>query len=134
MTVGLFLLSAGHFLAVWGGEFIPQLQEGDFAFHCILPQGHFPKTEFGNFYASLSLIREFDEVKMVIGKTGSAEVPTDPMPLETTDLIIVLKPQDEWKSGRSYDEIGRGYHFSDLRTFLGSSLRKTNLYKCASTN
>ena len=43
---------------------------------------------------------------MVIGKTGSAEVPTDPMPLETSDLIIVLKPQNEWKSGRSFDQLG----------------------------
>lgn len=104
-AVGLFLLSAGIFSRM-GGEFIPQLQEGDFAFHCILPQGTSLKQSLETSMQASRLIREFDEVKMVIGKTGSAEVPTDPMPLETTDLIIVLKPQDEWKSGRSYDELG----------------------------
>lgn len=44
------------------------------------------------------IIKQFDEVKMVVGKTGSAEVPTDPMPPEATDMIIVLKPQSEWKT------------------------------------
>ena len=105
IAVGLFLLSVGIFSRM-GGEFIPQLQEGDFAFHCILPQGTSLKQSLETSMQASRLIREFDEVKMVIGKTGSAEVPTDPMPLETTDLIIVLKPQDEWKSGRSYDELG----------------------------
>jgi len=52
------------------------------------------------------IIKEFDEVKMVVGKTGAAEVPTDPMPPEATDIMVVLKPQKEWKSGRSYEELG----------------------------
>jgi len=43
---------------------------------------------------------------MVVGKTGAAEVPTDPMPPEATDIMVVLKPQKEWKSGRSYEELG----------------------------
>ncbi len=51
------------------------------------------------------IIKEFDEVKMVVGKTGAAEVPTDPMPPEATDLMIILKPQDEWKTKKSYDEL-----------------------------
>ena len=42
---------------------------------------------------------------MVVGKTGSAEVPTDPMPPEATDMMIILKPQNEWKSNKSYDEL-----------------------------
>ena len=104
-TVGLFLLSAGIFSRM-GGEFIPQLQEGDFAFHCILPQGTSLSQSLETSMQASRLIREFQEVKMVIGKTGSAEVPTDPMPLETSDLIIVLKPQNEWKSGRSFDQLG----------------------------
>ena len=52
------------------------------------------------------LQNNFDEVKMVVGKTGAGEVPTDPMPPEATDMMIILKPQDEWKSGRTYDELG----------------------------
>ena len=104
-TVVLFVLAVGIFSRM-GGEFIPQLQEGDFAFHCILPQGTSLKQSLETSMQASRLIREFDEVKMVIGKTGSAEVPTDPMPLEASDIMIVLKSQDQWKSGRSYEELG----------------------------
>jgi len=52
------------------------------------------------------IIKQFDEVKMVVGKTGAAEVPTDPMPPEATDLMVILKPQDEWKTKKSYTELG----------------------------
>jgi cobalt-zinc-cadmium resistance protein CzcA len=51
------------------------------------------------------LIKEFDEVKMVVGKTGSAEVPTDPMPPEATDMMIILKQPSEWKRDISYEEL-----------------------------
>ena len=104
-TMVLFVLAVGIFSRM-GGEFIPQLQEGDFAFHCILPPGTSLKQSLETSMQASRLIREFDEVKMVIGKTGSAEVPTDPMPLEASDIVIVLKSQDQWKSGRSYEELG----------------------------
>ena len=103
-AVVLFVLAVGIFSRM-GGEFIPQLQEGDFAFHCILPPGTSLKQSLETSMQASRLIREFDEVKMVIGKTGSAEVPTDPMPLEASDIVIVLKSQDQWKSGRSYEEL-----------------------------
>lgn len=88
-----------------GGEFIPQLQEGDFAFHCILPQGSSLSQSIETSMQASRIVKQFDEVKMVVGKTGSAEVPTDPMPPEATDMIIILKPLDEWKSGRTYTEL-----------------------------
>lgn len=88
-----------------GGEFIPQLQEGDFAFHCILPQGSSLSQSVETSMQASRIIKQFDEVKMVVGKTGFAEVPTDPMPPEATDLIIILKPQSEWKSTKPCDEL-----------------------------
>ncbi len=88
-----------------GGEFIPQLQEGDFAFHCILPQGSSLSQSIETSMQASRMIKEFEEVKMVVGKTGAAEVPTDPMPPEASDLMIILKPKTEWKSGRTYDEL-----------------------------
>ncbi|WP_199119779.1 CusA/CzcA family heavy metal efflux RND transporter [Pedobacter sp. ASV28] len=88
-----------------GGEFIPQLAEGDFAFHCILPQGSSLSQSIETSMQASRMIKQFEEVKMVVGKTGSAEVPTDPMPPEATDVMIILKPKKEWKSGRSYDEL-----------------------------
>ena len=51
------------------------------------------------------IIKGFDEVKMVVGKTGAAEVPTDPMPPEATDMMIILKPQEEWKRDITYEEL-----------------------------
>ncbi|TDQ73741.1 CusA/CzcA family heavy metal efflux RND transporter [Sphingobacterium yanglingense] len=89
-----------------GGEFIPQLQEGDFAFHCILPQGSSLSQSIETSMKASRIIKEFDEVRMVVGKTGAAEVPTDPMPPEATDMMVILKPQSEWTSGRTYDELG----------------------------
>lgn len=103
-TVALFAFSILIFSRM-GGEFIPQLKEGDFAFHCILPQGSSLTQSIETSMQASRIIKEFDEVKMVVGKTGSAEVPTDPMPPEATDLIIVLKPQSDWKTKKSYDEL-----------------------------
>lgn len=88
-----------------GGEFIPQLQEGDYAFHCILPQGTSLTQSVETSMQASRIIKSFPEVKMVVGKTGSAEVPTDPMPPEATDLIIMLKPKSEWKTTKDYNEL-----------------------------
>ncbi|MFN1219547.1 CusA/CzcA family heavy metal efflux RND transporter [Chryseobacterium kwangjuense] len=103
-TILVFVISAFLFKNM-GGEFIPQLQEGDYAFHCILPQGSSLSQSIETSMQASRIIKNFDEVKMVVGKTGSAEVPTDPMPPEATDLIVVLKPQSEWKSKKSYTEL-----------------------------
>ena len=88
-----------------GGEFIPQLQEGDYAFHCILPQGTSLSQSVETSMQASRIIRSFPEVEMVVGKTGSAEVPTDPMPPEATDLIIKLKPKSEWKTTKDYNQL-----------------------------
>jgi heavy metal efflux system protein len=103
-TIVVFGISVFVFSKM-GGEFIPTLQEGDFAFHCILPQGTSLSQSIETSMQASRLIKEFDEVKMVVGKTGAAEVPTDPMPPEATDLMIILKQPDEWKRPVSYNEL-----------------------------
>lgn len=104
VTIAIFGLSLFVFSRL-GGEFIPQLQEGDFAFHCILPQGSSLSQSIETSMLASRIIKTFPEVESVVGQTGSAEIPTDPMPPEATDLIINLKPIKEWKSGLSYDEL-----------------------------
>ncbi len=104
LAVSIFFIALFLFSKM-GGEFIPQLQEGDFAFHCILPQGSSLNQSIETSMQASRIIRQFEEVKMVVGKTGAAEVPTDPMPPEASDLMVVLKPQKEWTSGRSYNEL-----------------------------
>ncbi len=103
-AVALLALSAVIFSRM-GGEFIPQLQEGDFAIHCILPQGTSLSQSVETSMQASRILRTFPEVKMVVGKTGSAEVPTDPMPPEGSDLMVSLKPRSEWPQKKSYDEL-----------------------------
>ena len=103
-SILIFVIAIGVFSRM-GGEFIPTLKEGDFAFHCILPQGTSLSQSIETSMQASRLIKEFNEVKMVVGKTGAGEVPTDPMPPEATDLMIILKPQKEWKEKKSYDEL-----------------------------
>lgn len=103
-AVGLLAIALITF-GKMGGEFIPQLQEGDYAFHCILPQGTSLTQSVETSMQASRIIKSFPEVKMVVGKTGSAEVPTDPMPPEATDLIIMLKPKSEWTTTKDYNEL-----------------------------
>jgi len=88
-----------------GGEFIPQLEEGDYAFHCILPQGTSLSQSVETSMQAIRIIKSFPDVKLVVGKTGSADIPTDPMPPEATDMIIVLKPKKEWTTTDDYKEL-----------------------------
>jgi cobalt-zinc-cadmium resistance protein CzcA len=104
LTITVFLVSVVLF-ANMGGEFIPTLQEGDFAFHCILPQGTSLSQSIETSMQASRIAKQFAEVKMVVGKTGSAEVPTDPMPPEATDMMIILKQPRDWKRDITYDEL-----------------------------
>ena len=122
VTVAVFVVSVFLFSRI-GGEFIPTLQEGDFAFHCILPQGTSLSQSLETSMQASRLIKEFDEVKMVVGKTGAAEVPTDPMPPEATDMMIILKPQSEWKRDVSYDELAEEFE-ERLNTIPGVFFEK----------
>ncbi len=101
-----------------GGEFIPQLQEGDYAFHCILPQGSSLSQSIETSMQASRILKNFPEVKEVIGKTGSAEVPTDPMPPEATDLIVVLKDKKEWTTTKDYSKLA-GLMEEKLETIPG---------------
>lgn len=104
LTLAIFGFSLFVFSKM-GAEFIPQLEEGDFAFHCILPQGSSLEQSVETSMLASRIIRSFPEVESVVGQTGTAEIPTDPMPPEVTDLIINLKPIKEWESGMTYEEL-----------------------------
>jgi cobalt-zinc-cadmium resistance protein CzcA len=122
ITIVIFLITAFIFSRM-GGEFIPTLQEGDFAFHCILPQGTSLSQSIETSMQAARLIKEFNEVKMVVNKTGSAEVPTDPMPPEATDVMIILKPENEWRRNISYDELAEEFE-EKLSTIPGVFFEK----------
>lgn len=89
-----------------GGEFIPELDEGDFATNYTIRQGSslLQTIEVGTQLENL-LIKNFPEVKEVVSKIGTSEIPTDPMPIESADLIIVLKDKKEWTSATDKEEL-----------------------------
>lgn len=89
-----------------GGEFIPQLDEGDLAFHVILKPGSSLEEAIKTSTRVEGLIlKKFPEVKDILTKFGVSEIPTDPMPMEIGDCIVKLKPRDEWTSASSKDEL-----------------------------
>lgn len=89
-----------------GGEFIPTLDEGDLATHVIISSGSSLSQEIETTtLAEQILMERFPEVTMVISKIGSAEIPTDPMPMEAADLIVILKDKKEWTSAKTKEEL-----------------------------
>lgn len=97
--VALFVLSR------LGGEFIPALEEGDFALETrVLPGSNLNVSVDAATKASKVLMK-FPEVEKVVSKIGSGEVPTDPMPIDAQDLMIILKDKKEWKTGSTFSEL-----------------------------
>lgn len=89
-----------------GAEFIPTLDEGDFAMQMTLPAGSsLSKSIEVSLAAEKKLKEEFPEIKHVVAKIGTAEVPTDPMAVEDADVMIVMKPFAEWTSADSREEM-----------------------------
>lgn len=104
-TFVLFVFSLFVFNGL-GGEFIPSLDEGDFAVETRVMSGSsLTETIDASNKASKLLIERFPEIEQVVGKIGSGEIPTDPMPVEACDLMIILKDKSEWTSARSKDEL-----------------------------
>lgn len=105
-SVILFGISLILFLRM-GGEFLPTLEEGDFAVETrVLTGSSLSYTIEASQKAAEILLREFpDEVKEVVGKIGSSEIPTDPMPIEACDLMVILKPKDEWTQALGREEL-----------------------------
>jgi len=105
VTVSLFALSV-IMMGTLGGEFIPQLEEGDFAVETRLLTGsNLNNTIETTQKASKILLDKFPEVIKIVTKIGSAEVPTDPMPFEAGDMMVILKPKKEWTSATSFPEL-----------------------------
>ncbi len=89
-----------------GGEFIPKLEEGDFAVDARLLTGSsLTETIKETQKAAAILQNRFPEVENIVTRIGASEIPTDPMPLEMTDIMITLKPKKEWTSASSFDEL-----------------------------
>ncbi|RXG19141.1 cobalt-zinc-cadmium resistance protein CzcA [Leeuwenhoekiella aestuarii] len=105
LSVGLMVIAA-YIFTTMGGEFVPQLDEGDFVIQPILKTGtSLSGTIERTTQIEKILLDSFPEVKQVVSRIGAAEVPTDPMSMEDSDVIITLKDKSEWVSADSKDEL-----------------------------
>ncbi|QOG01385.1 efflux RND transporter permease subunit [Flavobacterium sp. MDT1-60] len=106
ISLGFFALAFIIFQNM-GGEFIPTIEEGDLAINATIMTGSSltQMVETTTKYEKL-LKEKFPEIKTIVTKIGSGEIPTDPMPIESGDLIIVLKDKKEWK--------GKYHNWEDL--------------------
>ena len=104
-TLGLFVLALIT-LSFMGGEFMPSLEEGDFAVETrVLPGSNLQTSMTAISQGAKILLEKFPEVEKIVGKTGSSEVPTDPMPIDASDMMIILKDKREWTSAKTFDEL-----------------------------
>lgn len=105
----ILLISVGVLFSRMGGEFIPTLDEGDFVIQPVFKTG----TSLSNTVLATtrieSILLKFPEVDQVVSRIGAAEVPTDPMSMEESDIIIKLRPKDEWTSAESKDELANKF-------------------------
>lgn len=105
VAVALFCVSMVAFKFL-GGEFIPTLDEGDFAVEASLKQGASLSQMVETCTKAEKLLKEkFPEVKQAVSRIGSAEIPTDPMPVERADIMVALKPKAEWTSAKTTAEL-----------------------------
>ncbi|MEA3479634.1 MAG: CusA/CzcA family heavy metal efflux RND transporter [Bacteroidota bacterium] len=107
LLVVVIVVSITFFLFTrMGGEFIPTLEEGDLAAQMTLPPGSsLSESVASSSRAEKILLEQFPEVKEIVSKIGTAEVPTDPMAVEDADIMIIMKPKDEWTSANTREEL-----------------------------
>ncbi|MBC6492180.1 CusA/CzcA family heavy metal efflux RND transporter [Flavihumibacter stibioxidans] len=89
-----------------GGEFIPEMEEGDFAVDTRMLVGSSLTTSIqASRQGAGLLLKKFPEIEKIVTRIGAGEIPTDPMPIEMGDMIILLKDKKEWTTANSYDEL-----------------------------
>ena len=102
----LFLMIALFVFSKLGGEFIPTLDEGDIAANIIIASGSSLSQEVeATTKAEQILKAKFPEIEMIVSKIGSAEIPTDPMPMEAADIVIKMKEKKYWASAETKEEM-----------------------------
>ncbi len=106
LSVLILFASAVYVLTTLGGEFIPALEEGDFAVDTRVLTGSSLTTTIENTQKAAHILKtRFPEVLKVVTKIGSGEVPTDPMSMEASDMMVILKDKKDWKSAKTFPEL-----------------------------
>jgi cobalt-zinc-cadmium resistance protein CzcA len=110
-TALLLFIASVFLLSRLGGEFIPELEEGDFAIGTrIHPGSSLTESIKVSTQAARLLQNKFPEIEKIVTRIGASEIPTDPMPIEVGDIIVLLKPKSEWVSASTSDELAELMH------------------------
>lgn len=105
ISVGLFAIAFFTFQNM-GGEFIPTIEEGDLALNATIMTGSSLSQMVATTTKYETILKaKFPEIKTIVAKIGSGEIPTDPMPIESADLIIVLKDKSQWASADNWQDL-----------------------------
>ena len=108
ITLSILLCTAILFSRM-GGEFIPTLDEGDFVIQPVLKTGTSLSTTIALTTQMEKILKAFPEVDQVVTRIGAAEVPTDPMSMEESDVIIKLKPSSSWTSAKTKNQLAEKF-------------------------
>jgi len=121
----VLLLGAGWIFSRLGAEFIPTLEEGDLAMQmAIQPGSSLEESIKSSTKAEQLLLADFPEIKHIVSKIGTAEIPTDPMAIEDADIMIILKDKKDWVSATTRDELVEKMK-GTLSVILGASFEFT---------
>lgn len=103
----IVLLAVSFYLfSTMGGEFLPTLEEGDLAVQMTLtPGSSLSESIASSTKAEKIILENFPEVKEMVSKIGTAEVPTDPMAVEDADIMLVMRPKSEWVSADNREDL-----------------------------
>ncbi len=105
-VVSILFIVAIFVMSRLGGEFIPSLEEGDFAVDTRVLTGSNLNTTIESTQKAAHILKtRFPEVIKVVTKIGSGEVPTDPMPMDASDMMVILKDKSEWTSAKTFPEL-----------------------------
>lgn len=101
------LVFASSLWPIWqtGGEFMPQMNEGDLLYMPSALPGISTAKASMLLQQTDRLIKTVPEVKTVFGKAGRADTATDPAPLEMFETTIRFKPKSEWRAGMTQDKL-----------------------------
>jgi cobalt-zinc-cadmium resistance protein CzcA len=92
-----------------GSEFVPTLDEGDFVIQPFLKTGTTLTNTVETITEMERILMKFPEVKQVVTRIGAAEIPTDPMSMEESDVIVTLHPPSEWTTVETKDELAEKF-------------------------
>ncbi len=101
VIVGVFLFTR------MGAEFMPKLDEGDFAFQALLKPGtSLSEVKKASTRLEQIVMENFpDEVEAIQSRIGVADLPMDPMPMDIADIFVILHPKENWTKAKTKQEL-----------------------------